>query len=242
MELLALLDVQTVSGFLEAGGYIVLFGLLLACGMGLPLPEDIPLIVSGALIAKGQMHWVHAGVAAWCGIIGGDLILYYLGHRFGRNITNVPFVGKHINAARLDSIEKRFHQWGVLVVAVGRLFAGVRGVMVVTAGTIRYPLLKFIIADGLAALVSGGLFMLLGYWFANNMAMIIEKIKHSEHIVLMSLIAVVIVGAGLYWWMHRRKKAKAAAAAMAEGRGQAELAKGAASVSDLVPDKTPDVK
>src|SRR5882672_8995215 len=36
----------TTRGF--TGGVIVVFALLFACGLGLPLPEDIPLIISGA--------------------------------------------------------------------------------------------------------------------------------------------------------------------------------------------------
>ena len=44
MELLALLEPDTVVRLLEAGSYVLLFGLLFACGLGLPLPEDIPLL------------------------------------------------------------------------------------------------------------------------------------------------------------------------------------------------------
>ena len=32
-----------------AGGYYVLFGLLFSCGLGVPIPEDVPLLVAGAL-------------------------------------------------------------------------------------------------------------------------------------------------------------------------------------------------
>ena len=42
------------------------------------------------------------------------------------------------------------------------MFAGIRGAMVVAAGAMRFNFIKFVIADGLAALVSGGLFVWLG--------------------------------------------------------------------------------
>jgi len=141
-----------VQGWIQTGGYVVLFGLLFACGLGLPLPEDVPLIVAGALIAKGQMNWVVAAICAWCGIIGGDCVLYYMGRRFGLEITRVPFIGKHVTKERIQRVEKLFHRHGVGVVAVGRLVAGIRGAMVVAAGAIRYNFVTFIIADGLAAL------------------------------------------------------------------------------------------
>src|SRR3954465_7090276 len=97
---LALFDPDTVQRWFAAGGYIALFGLLFACGLGLPLPEDIPLMIAGALVAKGQMHLLPAGVAAWCGIIGGDIVLYHFGKRFGLEITRVKFIGKHLTTER----------------------------------------------------------------------------------------------------------------------------------------------
>src|SRR5437764_13064574 len=82
------------------GGYFVLFGLLFSCGLGVPIPEDIPLLVAGVLIGSGHMHLAIAAVVAWCGIIGGDCILYFLGHHFGLNITKLPPLGKHVTKSR----------------------------------------------------------------------------------------------------------------------------------------------
>ena len=42
--LLASLD-ERILHWISHGGYVVLFGLLFSCGLGLPLPEDIPLLV-----------------------------------------------------------------------------------------------------------------------------------------------------------------------------------------------------
>src|SRR4030095_5406043 len=83
------ISVNRVLEFMNRGGigYAVLFGMLFLCGLGLPVPEDIPLIVSGILIGNGNMHVAIAAPLAWAGIIGGDCVLYMLGHRYGLNIT-----------------------------------------------------------------------------------------------------------------------------------------------------------
>ena len=150
------------------GGYPVLFLLLFCCGLGLPLPEDIPLIVSGILVQNGDFSLGTAALVAWCGIIGGDCMLYLLGMKFGHDIVSVPIVGRGITAKRLAMLESWFVRWGIWVVAVGRMFAGVRGAMVVVAGASKFNFWKFIVADGIAAIVSGGLFLLLGYKFAQH--------------------------------------------------------------------------
>jgi membrane protein DedA with SNARE-associated domain len=183
-------------------GYAVLFGMLFLCGLGLPVPEDIPLIVSGILIGSGKMHLAIAGPLAWAGIIGGDCVLYMLGRRYGLNITRVPFVGKHVTKARIEKAEKLFERWGIWVVAVGRLFAGIRGAMVVAAGTLRFNFIKFLIADGLAALVSGGLFMFLGYIVGKNIKTIT---KYKEWIAL-GFIIVGILAVIYFIWRNKRHK------------------------------------
>jgi len=202
MEILARINLERVAELMDIGwgGYVVLFGLLFSCGLGMPLPEDIPLLVAGMLYGAGKMHLLPLAIGAWCGIIGGDCILYYLGHRFGLNITKVPVVGKHVTKERILRAEKLFEKYGVWVVAVGRLFAGIRGAMVVAAGTIRFNFIKFVIADGLAALVSGGLFVWLGMKFGENLHVIQHKIHEYSTFVFWVLAAGGVVTVSYIWW------------------------------------------
>ena len=203
MRLLAI-SFATIQGWISTVGYPALFGLLFACGLGLPLPEDIPLIISGALIAKGSMTWFWAGICAWCGIIGGDCVLYSMGKKFGLEITRVPYVGKHVTQERIKQVEGLFEKYGVGVVAIGRLFAGIRGAMVICAGAIRFNFIKFIIADGLAAVVSGGLFMLLGHWLGANLTE--ERIKHYKHWITAGTIVLVVLFVAWMIWKRRHRE------------------------------------
>jgi membrane protein DedA with SNARE-associated domain len=200
------LDLDTIRPWLESGGYLLLLGLLFACGLGLPLPEDIPLIASGILIAQHQMHWMFAAPVAWLGIIGGDCMLYHFGKRYGRNITKLPHIGKHITLKRLEKAEQYFDRYGVWVVGIARMFAGIRGAMVVAAGTTRFNFVKFIIADSLAAIVSGGMFMTLGWWFGSNL----DLMKHRVHEFKTTLMIVAIVAAialiAYIWWRTKKNK------------------------------------
>lgn len=225
--ILATALMSRVSAWIEAGGVLVLFGLLFACGIGLPLPEDIPLTIAGFLVAKGQMHLWLACIAGWCGIIGGDLVLYHLGKKFGLEITRVPFVGKHVTEERIRKAEILFERYGVLVVAVGRLFAGIRGAMVIAAGATRFSLVKFIIADGLAALVSGGLFLWLGHWVGANLGSLDQlhvarkRIAGVEHWVLLG-VALVAVGIIIWIWWRKRTQQTVGAKLLAKAAARVE--------------------
>ncbi len=208
--LAALLDFNHVENWIAAGGYVAVFALLFACGLGLPLPEDIPLIIAGALVANGKLNIVHTSIVAWCGIIGGDLCLYHFGKKFGLEITRVPFIGKHVTKEPHPlRAEELFEKYGIWVVAVGRMFAGIRGAMVVAAGAIKYNLVKFIIADGLAAIVSGGLFLAFGYWLGSqhgSQAAALACMKRED--ASLTILAIVVARLGSFFGRCFRKKRK----------------------------------
>ncbi len=220
MHLIALfqwLNADNVAHWMSTGGYFALFGLLFACGLGLPLPEDIPLLTAGYFISQGQMHLVGASILAWCGIIGGDCVLYYLGRRYGLNITRVPFVGKHLTKERILKAEHLFERWGIWVVGVGRLFAGIRGAMVVAAGATRFNFVKFLIADGVAAIISGGMFIAIGYWLGRKLgsvAAIKEKMKGAKHWVIGGIIVLVAIIVAVMLWRRRHHKPRIADVAL----------------------------
>lgn len=210
METLAIfgMDLARLQGWFEAGGYFVLFSLLFLCGLGLPVPEDVPLLLAGYFIYHGKMHLAAASILAWLGIIGGDCVLYYLGKKYGLNVTKLPMVGKHITEKRIKRVEYLYSRYGIWVVAVGRLFAGIRGAMVAVAGAIRFNFIKFIIADGLAALVSGGLWIWLGYWGGKKLgdpATIMKRAEPYKHWIGLGILIAVICVIGYLYVIKSRK-------------------------------------
>jgi membrane protein DedA with SNARE-associated domain len=182
LPLATFIEPSTVRRWLDTGGYGALLGLLFSCGLGVPIPEDVPLVAAGILIAKGHWQLAIAAPLAWLGIVGGDCVLYTLGYFYGEKIVKVPVIGKHVTLPRIRRAEALFQKYGIWMVAAGRMFMGIRGAMVVTAGTSRFKFIKFIIADGLAAIVSGGMFMFLGYWggtYGGDMVRRVREIRYS---------------------------------------------------------------
>ena len=197
---------QHIFHLVERMRYLGLFGVLCLCGLGLPLPEDIPLVISGIMIQQKHMDAAITILAGWFGIMAGDSILYLMGRRFGPDIVNVPVLGSHINARRLKRVEQWFDRWGVWVVAIGRMFAGIRGAVVVVAGATRYNYVKFIIADGVAAVVSGGVFLYLGYAFGEHRDQL-WRIVHQIKGGMLIAAAVIAIGILCYvlWYLRKAR-------------------------------------
>ncbi|QOV88599.1 DedA family protein [Humisphaera borealis] len=204
-----IINADKVEDWVAYGGPWMVFGLLFLCGLGFPLPEEIPIMAAGYFIGTGRMGWALTCVLAWCGIIAGDCILYWFGRRYGLNITRIKLVGKHFTKERILKAEHLFERWGVWVVAIGRLISGVRGVMCVAAGAIKYNFVKFLIVDGLAALVSGGIFIFLGWWLGKTLGDFDKAVAKVEPYVelFVTLATVGLLGFILYLYIrHRRKK------------------------------------
>jgi membrane protein DedA with SNARE-associated domain len=205
LALAAYFEVNTVKHWLLRGSYGALFGLLFSCGLGFPLPEDVPLIAAGILICHHQMHLAVAAPLAWLGIIGGDCVLYTLGYCYGEQISKVPIIGKYVTPSRIRRAESLFQKYGVWMVALGRLFMGVRGAMVLVAGTSRLKFHKFIIADGLAAIVSGGMFMYVGYWGGEYGPEMVHRIRQFKYSMWIGAVVLLLVLIFLFFWRDRNQ-------------------------------------
>ena len=223
MSLLALLSPERVEAWVAWGGPLVIFVLLFACGLGLPLPEDIPLLIGGYFVGRGEMNLAVVGVLAWVGIIGGDCVLYALARRYGLNVTRLPLIGRHVTQKRILWAEKKFERYGIWVVAICRMVAGVRGAMVIAAGAVKYNFFKFVIADGIAALVSGGLFVYLGYLAGKHLGSVADmrrKIGKYEHYVLIGGGILLVLFIAYLVWRHKQVKAERAEEAAASEPGE----------------------
>ena len=67
-------------------GLFVIFLVLIACGFGLPLPEDIPLISSGILSGRGIIDFWSANLVGFSGVLIGDGAIFAIGYFKGQKI------------------------------------------------------------------------------------------------------------------------------------------------------------
>jgi membrane protein DedA with SNARE-associated domain len=165
--------------------YSGLFVLLILGGMGLPFPEDATLILCGFLIASGAVKPVPALVVVYGGLLTSDLLLHFLGRKFGREIVTHPRFQKFISPARLVALEEKFKERGVLFILFGRHLIGLRAQLFLVSGVLKMPLSKFLLADGSAALFSIALMTGAGYLGGNSLAVLRKDITRMEHAVIL---------------------------------------------------------
>lgn len=191
--------------------YLTVFGILVVCGLGVPLPEDISLILGGYLAYQGSADLPVMMVVGFLGILVGDSLIYLVGRRLGER-PSTGWLGKIITPEKRAVVAGMFEKHGRKVVMIARFMPGVRAVTYFTAGSVKMNYFQFIFWDGLAAIVSAPLFIYLGYRFGDEMDLLMAKVKEGQFAVL-AVLAVVAVGA---WIWHRRRKARAQGAVRAD--------------------------
>jgi membrane protein DedA with SNARE-associated domain len=71
-----------VEEFLRSWGYLGIFLGIILTGTGFPMPEELPIVVGGALAGSGNaLVWLMLPVCI-AGVVVGDGALYLIG-RFG---------------------------------------------------------------------------------------------------------------------------------------------------------------
>ena len=184
--------------------YFLILGILLLCGLGLPLPEDVTLFAAGLLSYYGVTQVeVMIGVAL-VGVILGDTIIYYLGFHFGRKITKRWFFHKLLPDDRLAAVQQKFRKRGNKLIFAARFMPGLRAPIFFSAGTLHLPYRVFLFYDGGAALISVPLIIGSVYYFGDELDRVVRVIQKVEHSLAIVLLAAVLAILGKWFITHRK--------------------------------------
>lgn len=140
--------------------FIIYAGLMVS-GVGIPIPEEIPLLFLSVLYYQERLSnpiWIAIAIVA---ISIADFGLYNIGKYLGFKIFQHPFFKRNFNENTMHKISHYIHRYGYKVIILGRLLLGVRSAIFLSSGILRMPRNKFILYDLIASLISVSLFMLL---------------------------------------------------------------------------------
>lgn len=209
---------QTLIDFFTHYGYFAVFFVLLICGFGVPIPEDITLVAGGVISGLGYTneHWMF--VVGMAGVLAGDATMFLLGRFYGSTLLQWPLVARVVTPERFVAVQAKFEKYGVWVLFVARFLPGLRSPIFITAGvTRRVPFWRFLLMDGLAALISVPVWVYLGFLGASNRDWLLTWV-HRGQTGLLGLIGLGVLGGIAFWWMKRRRKQQAAALVHAVGK------------------------
>jgi membrane protein DedA with SNARE-associated domain len=187
-------SIDTMINFYSSFGYISVFGVLLLCGFGLPIPEDLTILVGGIISGLGYTNPLVMGIVCFIGVLIGDVIVYNMGRFFGESLFNTRLGKRLLSHSWYDRIVKSFAKNGKMVLLTARFLPGLRTPIFLTAGMTRFAGFgTFVIIDGLAALVSIPIWITIGYFGASNREHLTKWISNTKWSIGLIIVLVVVI-------------------------------------------------
>ncbi len=188
-------------------GYMAVFVMLLVCGFGIPVPEDITLVTGGVIAGLGHAD-VHTMFAVgMAGVLIGDGTMFILGRLFGPRIVKLPLFHSVLTPERFEKAQGAFHKYGKWVMFVARFLPGLRTPVFFSAGmSHRVSFLTWLLMDGFAASISVPIWVYLGYFGAQNWDWMFGVLRQFQHGILGILLLVSLVIGWRWWRKHVQAK------------------------------------
>lgn len=190
--------------FLVRHGYSVLFVWVFAEQIGLPLPAIPFLLAAGALAGAGRLNFaITIGVAVLASLVS-DIIWYHIGSRRGSRVLQLLCRISLEPDSCVRRTEEVFARHGAPSLLVAKFIPGLSTAAPPLAGIVRMRMPRFLLFDGLGALLWAGAFAGLGYLF-------IEQLGHvaASALRLGTWLVVVLVGslaAYILWKYFQRQR------------------------------------
>ncbi|MBL0163342.1 MAG: DedA family protein [Xanthomonadales bacterium] len=194
-----------VSVFTQ-NGYVAVFIVLMICGFGLPIPEDISLVAGGVIAGLGYAN-VHVMAAVGIvGILAGDVLMFVLGRHYGERALRLRWVAYLLTPKRYALVQAKFSRFGNRLMFIARFLPGLRSPIYLTAGmTRRVSFFQFFFLDAFAALISAPIWVYLGYYGAQNHEWLLKWLDRGKFIV-MAVAAVILVVIVIYFWRRSARR------------------------------------
>ncbi len=213
---------SSLTRFFSEFGYLAPFTILVLCGFGLPIPEEVTMLGSGFLLSQGRVEPLPIVLTCWSATLIGDSIPFWLGRLWGRRALKIRSVRRALNPARIRSLERRFEKNGTTAILACRFIPGLRLPAWFTAGTLGMPYVKFLGLDALGAAVMTPTFIYIGMVSGEKIAELENTVEDLTQIL--GFVVVAVTAVVLIRWFSRKlpdSRSDVGASRRAEDRGDA---------------------
>ena len=191
--------------WIERGSYLGIVLFLTLTGIGLPVPEEVPIIAAGVASRAQALQWYYALPACMVGALLGDSLMYGIGRFFGAKILkDHPWWSGFLTPERERTIEELLKKHGIKAFFVARFLVGLRSPFYLTAGMLRVKYRWFLLADFICASIVISGFFGLAYVFGDRITSLIQSAERGLTAAVIALAAIALAVIAFFSFRKRR--------------------------------------
>src|SRR3989338_3474624 len=190
-------------------GYFPYWGIVLLLvlgGIGLPVSEDLTIILAGQLILSENLNIPLLFGVCFLGVISTDILLFYIGKKYGRVLFRYKYFRRIFTPQRRIQVRTYFDKFGEGLIFIARFIGGFRSPVFITAGTLRMSYTRFLFWDIFASLLSIPLFVLGSYFIGQKFEEVAHGLATKITLGIMGLMFLVFVGVLWHWHLETVKE------------------------------------
>ncbi len=189
---------------IEQYGLLLVFANVFLEQLGIPLPAYPTLLITGALLNRGEYFAPVLLLAAVSASLTADYAWFLAGRRYGRKVTATLCRISLSPDSCVRQTELIYLRWGAPSLLVAKFIPGFASIASALAGTVGTGRLTFLVYDGLGAVLWASSAIYLGSLFSTaieDLLRILEQLGKSGAVLLAAALVSFIASK---WWQRYR--------------------------------------
>ena len=190
-----------LSALIGHWGYAAVFAVVLLGNVGVPIPEETILGLSGYLAWRGELGFSLVIIVGILSAVAGDNLGYWLGHVYGRAAID-RYARAFVTTGRVEAAERFVGRYGFFGIFLARFVPVARFMAGPFSGAVGVSFGRFFVANLLGAAIYVPLVVTMGYGVGYGFGPQLEKLRdivgRIEHIVLAGTAIATL------FWLSRR--------------------------------------
>src|SRR6266516_2302500 len=185
-------------------GYAVVFLVVLAEAVGLPVPAAIALLAAGAAVASGTLRAPVLLLVAVIGMLIGDSLLFVLGRYMGWSLLGwLCKLSANPETCIMRSAES-FYKRGKLTLVIAKFIPGVNTMAAPLAGSMKMRLAQFLRFDLAGASLYALAYGILGFVSRDFLAVLTRSFQAAGRTVKETILIAILVYVLYRIWLVRK--------------------------------------
>jgi len=201
------MDIDAIIQMYGPYGPWVVFALLLASGIGIPIGEEVVNIPAGFLIATGGLPWHWTMAASYVGIILADLMWFALCRKYGTRLLHTRWFRRLLHPRRILQAKHQVETRGAWFMVIARFVPSTRTAAITVSGMLHMRWWKFIVVELVCVAITSPLQLGLGYLIGKNVA---TQEAATQVLWIVGIVVAVAVLPVLVGWFLRWRASRAA--------------------------------